>query len=145
MRTGGIVKLALAVLAEVTTFERVRKRAPRIAIAALLIVLAFAVLAGGFGCAVAALWIWLLPIVGPWGAPLICAGVLVLVAGGLVGGGYYLARSQPKTGNRALATAIESGDFAPLIHEHKWLLLALAALSGAAAAEKVGKTARRKR
>lgn len=145
MRMGGIVKLALAVLAEVTTFERVRKRAPRIAIAALLIVLAFAVVAGGFGCAIAALWIWLLPHVGPWGAPLICAGVLVLIAGGLIGGGYCVGRSRPKTANSALANAIESGDFAPLIHEHKWLLLALAALSGAAAAEKVGKTTRRKR
>ncbi|HYL32898.1 MAG TPA: phage holin family protein [Stellaceae bacterium] len=142
---GGIVNLALAILAEITTFERIRKRAPRIATAVLLVVLAFAVVAGGFGCAVAALWIWLLPVVGPWGAPLICAGVLILMAGGLIGGGYCLARSRPKTVNSTLATAIESGDFAPLIHEHRWLLLTLAALSGAAAAERVGKTARRKR
>jgi|SRR5690348_10615597 len=144
---GGIVKLALAVLAEVTTFERVRKRVPRIAIAALLVALAFAVVAGAFGCAIAALWIWLLPLVGPWGAPLICAGVLALIAAALVGGGYCLARRRggSKTASGVLAAAIESGDFAPLIHEHKWLLLALAALSGVAAAEKVGKTARRKR
>ena len=144
---GGIVKLVLAVLAEITTFERVRKRAPRIAVAALLIVLAFAVVAGAFGCAIAALWIWLLPLVGSWGAPLICAAVLAVIAAALLGCGYCLARSRggSKSAGGALAAAIESGNFAPLIHEHKWLLLALATLSGVTAAEKVGKTARRKR
>ncbi|MGH7000956.1 MAG: hypothetical protein ACREEA_05560, partial [Stellaceae bacterium] len=118
----------------------------RIAVVALLLTLTSMLVVASFGCAIAALWIWLLPLVGPWGAPLICAGVLLLIAGALAGGGYWLARSRGglKTGTGALAAAIETGDFAPLVHEHKWLLLALAALSGAATAEKSRKTSRKR-
>ena len=143
---GGIVKLALTVLAEITALSRARKRAPRVAVAVLLLVLTSMMVAASFGCAVAALWIWLLPLVGPWGAPLICAGVLALIAAALAGGGYWLTRNRGalQTGAGTLAAAIESGDFAPLIHEHKWLLLALAALSGAATAEKSRKTSRKR-
>jgi len=143
---GGIVKLALTVLAEIMALSRARKRAPRVAFVALLLTLTFMMVAASFGCAVAALWIWLLPLVGSWGAPLICAGVLALVAAVLAGCGYWLARSrgglQAEAGT--LAAAIERGDFASLIHEHKWLLVVLAALSGAAAAEKSRKTSRKR-
>ncbi len=143
---GGIVKLALTVLSQMTALSRARKRAPCVAAAALLLALTFMMVVASLGCAVAALWIWLLPLVGPWGAPLICAGVLVLVAAALAGGIYWVVSSrgglQPGAGT--LAAAIESGDFAPLIHEHKWLLLALAALSGAATAEKSRKTGRKR-
>lgn len=143
---GGIVKLALTVLAEITALSRARKRAPRVAVAALLLTLMSMMVAASFGCAIAALWIWLLPLVGAWGAPLICAGVLALIAAALAACGYWLARSRGglQTGSGTLAAAIESGDFAPLIHEHKWLLLALAALSGAATAEKSRKTSRKR-
>ncbi|MDE1902770.1 MAG: hypothetical protein KGI46_02825 [Alphaproteobacteria bacterium] len=143
---GGIVKLALAVLAEITALSRARKRAPRVAVAALLLTLTFMMVAASFACAMAALWIWLLPLVGPWGAPLICAGVLALVAVALAGCGYWLARGRGglQSGPGTLATAIETGDFAPLIHEHKWLLLALAALGGAVSAEKSRKTSRKR-
>lgn len=143
---GGIVKLALAVLAEITALSRARKRAPRVAVAALLLTLTSMMVAASFACAMAALWIWLLPLVGPWGAPLICAGVLALVAVALAGCGYWLARGRGglQSGPGTLATAIETGDFAPLIHEHKWLLLALAALGGAVSAEKSRKTNRKR-
>ena len=150
---GGIVKLALTVLAEITALSRARKLAPRVAVAALLLTLTSMMVAASFGCAVAALWIWLVPLVGPWGAPLICAGVLALFAAALAAGGYWLARKRGglprkrgglQTGAGTLAAAIETGDFAPLIQEHKWLLLALAALSGAATAEKSRKTNRKR-
>jgi hypothetical protein len=143
---GGIVKLALTVLAEITALSRARKLAPRVAVAALLLTLTSMMVAASFGCAVAALWIWLLPLVGPWGAPLICAGVLALIAAALAGGGYWLTRKRGglQTGTGTLAAAIETGDFAPLIQEHKWLLLALAALTGAATAEKSRKTSRKR-
>lgn len=143
---GGIVKLALTVLAEITALSRIRKRAPRVAVVALLLALTSVMVAASFGCAIAALWIWLLPLVGSWGAPLICAGVLALIAAALAGGGYWLTRSRGASQNKTgtLAAAIESGDFAPLIHEHKWLLLALSALGGAAAAEKSRKASRKR-
>ncbi len=143
---GGIVKLALTVLAEITALSRARKLGPRVALAALLLALTTMMVAASFGCAIAALWIWLLPFAGPWGAPLICAGVLALVAAALAVGGYWLARSRGglRTGTGTLAAAIETGDFASLIHEHKWLLLALAALSGAVSAEKSRKTSRKR-
>lgn len=139
---GGIVKLALSVLAEITALSRARKLAPRVALTALLLTLTAMMVAASFGCAIAALWIWLLPLVGPWGAPLICAGVLALIAAALAGGGYWFARGRggSQAGAGTLAAAIETGDFAPLIHEYRWLLLALAALSGAISAEKSGKT-----
>lgn len=143
---GGIVKLALTVLAEITALSRARKRAPRVAVAALLLTLTLMLVVASLGCAIAALWIWLLPLVGPWEAPLICAGVLALIAVALAGGGYWLMRSRGglSTGTGTLAAALETGDFAPLIYEHKWLLLALAALSGAATAEKSRKTSRKR-
>jgi len=143
---GGIVRLALAVLDEVTMLARARERASRVVVAAILLTLMAMVIAASLGCAIAGLWIWLLPIVGPWGAPLICAGTLALIAAALACGGYCLARSrnglQSRTGT--LTTAIESGDFAPLLHEHKWILLALAALSGMASAEKSRRTSRKR-
>ena len=143
---GGIVKLALTVLAEITALSRARKLGLRVAVAALLLALTTMMVAASFGCAIAALWIWLLPFAGPWGAPLICAGVLALVAAALAVGGYWLARSRGglRTGTGTLAAAIETGNFASLIHEHKWLLLALAALSGAVSAEKSRKTSRKR-
>ncbi|MGH7008474.1 MAG: hypothetical protein ACRED7_08730 [Stellaceae bacterium] len=143
---GGIVKLALTVLAEITALSRARKQARRVAAAVLLLTLISMMVAASFGCAVAALWIWLLPLVGPWGAPLICAGVLALIAAALAGCRYWLARSRDglQTGTGTLGAAIESGDFAPLIHEHKWILLALAALSGMVSAEKSRKTSRKR-
>ena len=143
---GGIVKLALTVLAQIATLSRARKLAPRVAVAALLLTLTSMMAAASFGCTIAALWIWLLPFVGPWGAPLICACVLALIAAALAGCGYWLARSRGglQSGSGTLAAAIETGDFAPLIQEHKWLLLVLAALSGAATAEKSRKASRKR-
>lgn len=143
---GGIVKLALTVLAEFTALSRARKLAPRVAVVALLLIMTSMAVAASFGCAIAALWIWLLPLVGPWGAPLICAGVLALVAAALVGGGYSVARSRGglRDGSGTLAAAIETGDFASLIHEHRWILIALAALSGAVTAEKSRRSSRKR-
>lgn len=143
---GGIVKLAFAVLDEVLTLARARARASRMVVAAILLTLMAMTIAASVGCALAALWIALLPVVGPWGAPLVCAGALALVAAALACGGYCLTRSRngSPTGTGTLGTAIESGDFAPLIHQHKWILLALAALSGMATAEKSRKASRKR-
>lgn len=143
---GGIVKLAFAVLDEVLTLARARARASRMVVAAILLTLMAMTIAASVGCALAALWIALLPIVGPWGAPLICAGALALVAAALACSGYCLTRSRngSPTETGMLGTAIESGDFAPLIHQHKWILLALAALSGMATAEKSRKASRKR-
>lgn len=143
---GGIVKLALAVLDEVTTLARARERASRVVFAAILLTLMAMMIAASVGCALAALWIALLPMVGPWAAPLICAGALALVAAALCCGGYLLTRSHnpSPTAGGTLAAAVESGDFAPLIHEHKWILLVLAALGGIASAEKSRKSSRKR-
>ncbi|MDE2229612.1 MAG: hypothetical protein KGL11_11305 [Alphaproteobacteria bacterium] len=131
----GIAKLALTVLAQIATAERIRTTAPQIILAAVLALLVVAAVAGGIGCGVAALWIALLPSVGPWGAPLVCGSVLLLAAAALAGAGYLLLRHRrPKMESGVLAAAIESSDFAPLVHEYKWLLLALALLGGMTAA-----------
>ena len=141
----GIVKLAATVLTEIVALKRTRTTALRLVLAVVLVLLAFAAALGGLGCGMAALWIVLLPVIGPWGAPLACAGALVLIAAVLVGSGYWLLRGHRKSKTRAgaLAAAIESGDFAPLIREHKWFVLALAMLAGVATADKLGKDSRR--
>ncbi|MGH6968062.1 MAG: hypothetical protein ACREEL_06995 [Stellaceae bacterium] len=140
----GIVKLAATVLAEISALERARTVAPYFALAAVFVLLALAAAVGVVGCGIAALWIALLPAGGPWGAPLICAGVLLCIAAALLGGGYWLlrGRDRPKTATSALAAALESGDFAPLVREHKWLLIALALMGGLTAAGKLSKSRR---
>ncbi|HVA34960.1 MAG TPA: hypothetical protein VNG52_01900 [Stellaceae bacterium] len=143
----GFVKLAATVLAQIAALDRIRTTAPQLALTMAVGLLAVAAAVGGAGCGVAALWIWLLPLVGPWGAPLICGGVLLLGAAMLGFGVHRLLRHtiRPTSANGALAAALEGGDFAPLIQEHKWMLLGLALLAGVTAADKIARPPRAKR
>jgi membrane protein implicated in regulation of membrane protease activity len=112
--------------------------------------LALLAAAGALGCGVAALWVGLLPVIGSWAAALACAGVLLLAAIVMIASGYALLRrrDRSKVASSGTAEAIASGDIgqlvAPLIREHKWLLLVLAAVAGATTVSKVGTNPRRK-
>jgi hypothetical protein len=134
----GIVKLAATVLAQITTYERMRTAASQFAFATALGLLAVAAAVGGVGCGLAALWISLLPLVGIWAAPLICGGVLLVGAAilGVVIRRLLRRTMQPMTASGALAAALASGDFEPLIQEHKWLFLGLALLAGVIIADR---------
>lgn len=133
-----MVKLAAAILGELGALERVRAVTPQIVFLVVLGMLALAAAGSALGCGMAALWIGLVPAIGPWAAPLVCSGVLLLAALLLLATSYGLSRKQSrsKTTGGPLARAIESGDvtplIGPLIREHKWLMITLATVAGMA-------------
>jgi len=92
----GLIKLVLAVITHVATARRLGTVAPRLIAATVLAVMALMIALGAIGCAVAALWIFLLPQLGPAGAPLVAAGALLVLCGILLGGAYAVLRRQPK-------------------------------------------------
>ncbi|MGH7117707.1 MAG: hypothetical protein ACREFP_01700 [Acetobacteraceae bacterium] len=138
----GIVKLAATVLPELVALERVRTAAPHIILQAVLSLLALGAAAGALGCGIAALWIGLLPAIGPWAAPLACGGVLLLATIILIVILIVLSRNhdRSKATSGTIAKAIESGDVTPVIRplmrENKWLLITLAVVAGMIAANK---------
>lgn len=135
-----MVKLAVAILGELAALDRVRAVTPHIVFLAVLGMLALAAAASALGCGMAALWIGLVPAIGPWAAPLVCSGVLLLAALILLAAGYGLSRKddRSKATGGGMTAAIESGDvtslIGPLIREHKWLLIAIATIAGMTAA-----------
>ncbi len=106
----------------------------RMAAAALLGSCAVLLAAAAWGCASAALWIALIPSLGPAGAPLAVAGVCLLLAGilGLIA--WLLVRrrrARPADGLQLDAMLSEAGR---VINEHKGAALLAAALAGMLAA-----------
>lgn len=126
----GLLRLVEALLA-VGRFTSGLGAALRRGSLALVCVLIAALLAvAAMGCAVAALWIYLLPLLGPVGAPLVAAGallvlalVLLLVARRALGG--RAPRTLPAS-NGVAATA----DLARLIKDHKIEMLVAALTAG---------------
>jgi len=135
----GLIKLVLAVITHVATARRLGAVAPRLIAATVLAVMALMIALGAIGCAVAALWIFLLPQLGPAGAPLVAAGALLVLCGILLGGAYALLRRQAKPADlltevlhHAAATAEN-----PLAYESRLVVLLLGALAaGVSAAAK---------
>jgi len=87
--------------------ERWKKKAKLIGIAAVLAAAALAAFFGALGCAVAALWIYLIPYVGPVGAPLILSGGLLALCVILLAAAYLLARRKPRVKGADFAAAIK--------------------------------------
>jgi hypothetical protein len=135
-----MVKLAAAILGELAALERVRVVTPQIVFLVVLGMLALAAGGSALGCGMAALWIGLVPAIGPWAAPLVCGGVLLLAALILLATSYSLSRKRDrsKSTGGGITAAMESADvtalIGPLIREHKWLLIALATVAGMTAA-----------
>jgi len=75
-----ILKLVLAVLAEIAGASRLRVTAVKLFLAALLVVAGAAAFVGAIACGVAALWITLIPLLGAAGVALAMAGLLLLIA-----------------------------------------------------------------
>lgn len=134
----GLIKLVLAVFTHIATARRLGAVAPQLMAAVVLTAMALIVALGAIGCAVAALWIFLIPHLGLAGAPLVAAGALVTMCGVLFGGAYAVMRRQAKPTDlltevlhHAAATAED-----PLAYEHRLVVLLLGALAagvGAAA------------
>jgi len=139
-----LLKVAAPVLAELARVAQggaVARRgalAGGFAFAAALLALATA------GCAIAALWIYLVPAVGPAAAPLICAGALLILAGLclLVGRSLWRQRSG---GSEALLQSLSQLDPVGFFSEHKTTLLIGALVLGLLAGSGSDTGARRSR
>lgn len=90
-------------------------------------VLAFIAGLAGIGCAIAALWLWLAPILGPAEAALISAAVLLIIAliFGLVGVRYL--RQSPSD---ALTDILKSKEISSVVEKHLPELMIAAAIGG---------------
>ncbi len=88
-------------------FERWKKKARLVSAAACLAAIALVALLAALGCAVAALWIYLIPYAGPVGSPLIVAGILLALCVILLLAAYFTARRKPNVSGADFATAIQ--------------------------------------
>lgn len=88
------MRAAVIALAE-TAGDRMGTAVRRMTTAALCASLAGAFAAASVGCAIAALWIFVLPEVGPVGAPLIAAAALLLVCLALLAIARMILRRRP--------------------------------------------------
>jgi hypothetical protein len=142
----GLVKLAFSVLIQMAAAEPLSARIARGGAVAALAVLALIAMLGAAACFCAALWIRLIPAVGPIGAPLIIGGILFAVATVLLLAGYvrFHRKHQQPSAVEALAEALKIGDASKLMHDHKAVLLLFAVLTGLTAAHKLKSSARRK-
>ena len=86
-------------------FERWKKKARLVSAAACLAVVALVAGLAAVGCAVAALWIYLIPYAGPVGSPLIVAGILLALCVILLIAAYFIARRKPNVSGADFASA----------------------------------------
>jgi hypothetical protein len=131
---GSLLKIALSALAASKGSSAFAAFTGRMAAAAFLGGCAVLLAAAAWACACAALWIALIPSLGPAGAPLVVAGVCLVFAGilGLIA--WLLLRrrrARPADGLQLDAILTEAGR---LINEHKVAALLAAALAGMLAA-----------
>jgi hypothetical protein len=88
-------------------FERWKKKARLVSLAASLAVTALIAGLAAIACAVAALWIYLIPYAGPVGAPLIVAGALLALCVILSLAAYFTARRKPQVPDVDFASTIK--------------------------------------
>jgi hypothetical protein len=105
-----LLKLGLMFLTESRGGQRGGASAGRVTTAALCMGLAIVAITAGVACGIAALWIYLIPIIGPAGAALSAAAVFLITGGVLM----LVARNLFRTPPRA---AIEDADAEPLAEE----------------------------
>jgi hypothetical protein len=126
---GGLLRLveALLSLGRFTSGLGAMLRRGSIALVCLLIAALLAVAA--LGCAVAALWIYLLPLLGKVGAPLAAAGALVVIAVVLLFVASRVLRTH-RPHSPAISGDAVAADLARLIKEHKLEALVAALTAG---------------
>jgi hypothetical protein len=88
-------------------FERWKKKVRLVSAAVCLALIALVALLAAIGCAVAALWIYLIPYAGSVGAPLIVAGILLALCAILSLAAYIMARHKPRVPGADFASAIQ--------------------------------------
>lgn len=129
-----LFKLVLA-MAEGGVVRRGRRAIERAGLLAALGVVAFFCLIGSLGFALAALWIYLAPEVGAVAAPLIVAGILLLLCLVLVGAMRFARKSARAPHQADEASALLLAEVTKLLKEHKGSVLAAALLAGLVAGQ----------
>lgn len=119
---------------------RMGRRARRMTSAAWCALLATTFATASVGCGVAALWIFVLPAVGPVGAPLIAAGALLLLCVALVVTIRGILRRRPAPISAAAVPdaaipALLIAEASRLLDENKGAALLAALLAGAVAGD----------
>jgi hypothetical protein len=132
------LRAAATALADTAAAGRMGTAARRMTAAAWCAVLATALAAASVGCAVTALWVFVLPEVGPVGAPLIAAAALLLLCLPLlaIARNVLRPRSAPLPATAVPDAAIPAlliAEASRLLEENKGAALLAALLAGATA------------
>ena len=125
MATGDLIKLAL-LLAERTGGREAAAHVTTIAVATLACVCSGI---AAVACALVALWLYVLPQVGPTGAPLVVAGVLFAVCLALLAFVRYGLKPRPPP-DLGVAPSVLIAETTRLINENKAVALLAALLAG---------------
>ncbi len=127
---GSLIKLALSALAASSQSSAFAAFTGRMAAAALLGFIALVLAGAAWGCAGAALWIALIPPLGPVGAPLVVAAVCLVFAGILALIAWLLMRRRRARLGEGLQLDALLAQAGNLINEHKLGALLVAVLAG---------------
>jgi putative effector of murein hydrolase len=121
---GELLKLATTAIA-----ARAADQGRRFPAAAACMIFAAGLLTAAIGCAISAGWIYLTPMVGPVGAPLIVGAILLLCCLILVGIGWrtWHPKHPPLP---IIPTEAALGEVKHLLHEHKGAVLLAATIAG---------------
>ena len=127
---GSLLKLALTALAASSQTSALKIFTGRMLAAGVIGVVATLLIAVAWGCLCAALWIGMIPALGPVGAPLAVAGLCIVIAGILALIAWSLIRRRRAPVSPQLQFDALLGEGSRLINEHKGAALLVAALLG---------------
>lgn len=131
---GGLIELAISVLAESGKTGGAGTTAIRMASAALCAGLAAVAMLAALGCAATALWMFTLPTHGPIGALLVVAAALSTVTLILASAVWLIVRYRRQKPRAAILPQSILSEAARLFSEHKVAVLLAAVVAGMAAA-----------
>jgi hypothetical protein len=127
---GSLIKLALSALAASSQTSALAAFSGRMVAGGALAVVAVVFAGAAWGCACAALWIALIPALGPVGAPLVVAGVCLIVAALLALAAWQLVRRRRARAANHLQLDAVMAEAGKLIQEHKVEAIVAAIVAG---------------
>ncbi len=131
---GSLLKLALSALAASSRSSAIAAFTGRMAAVVLLSGLAGLLAIAAWGCACAALWIALIPALGPAGAPLVVAAACLVFAGVLAFVAWFvMRRRRPRPGDGLQLEALLA-QAERFFNDHKGAALLAAVIAGMIAA-----------
>lgn len=125
----GVAKLILATI-EHRVGRVMRDGATRLAGVSAVMLLAGSFAAAGIGCVMTGLWLFLLPHVGPVGAPLIVGGILLLASVALLASIRTSRAPPPPVPSVDILPALAIAEITNLFKAHKGSALIAAVLAG---------------